>query len=247
MPDITDMVRRLVEAGCDQIVACAVMAEALSAGVDAQAERRRAADRARAQARRDHETANSAAVITISPQTSAESADVILPSPFPPKKVFPCNPFQKITPQSPTNQAGPRAYRLPSDALPSPEQIADALRIGMIRTEIDSEWPQMRDWSADAKNGACRDWRARWRRWCRTFVQDRGRARGPPKVVRMTAFQQGRQNTRDILNDLGNFAEGSSSGSERHLGLLPGDSGERSSEVRSGLGEDTDELSAGRR
>lgn len=58
---------------------------------------------------------------------------------------------------------------------------------------------------------------------------------GPPGRP-LTEFQASKLQTKDILNDLENFATGSSSGGQENPRLLPGHSGERSSAVRGGFG-----------
>jgi len=88
---IADLVARLIAAGTPPDVAATVVAEAFAAGVvataspvDAAAERRRAADRDRKRAVRGN------------PQTSADNADRVSPSPppssFPPPSPPPTNP-----------------------------------------------------------------------------------------------------------------------------------------------------------
>lgn len=51
----------------------------------------------------------------------------------------------------------------------------------------------------------------------------------------LTAFQQSRQQTRDILDDLDNFSGRSGPGGKADFGLLPGNSGQRSEEFRGGI------------
>lgn len=56
---------------------------------------------------------------------------------------------------------------------------------------------------------------------------------GPPGKP-LTAFQQRRQETQGILDELDDFATGRSSSGKTHSGVLPGHSGERPKELRSG-------------
>lgn len=60
--------------------------------------------------------------------------------------------------------------------------------------------------------------------------------RDGPGAKPLTAFQQSRQQTRDILDDLDNFAGRSGQGGEADIGVLPGNSGQRSEELRGGPG-----------
>jgi hypothetical protein len=60
----------------------------------------------------------------------------------------------------------------------------------------------------------------------------------------LTAFQQSRKNTQDILDDLGNYAAGSGGGGEAHSGLLLGDPGQRSESLCCGSGADAIDLPA---
>jgi hypothetical protein len=71
------------------------------------------------------------------------------------------------------DQQRKRAARLPSDAVPSDRNTADATAMGMTIPEIENQWRRMRDWSASAPRGACLDWDARWRNWCETFLGGR--------------------------------------------------------------------------
>jgi hypothetical protein len=66
---------------------------------------------------------------------------------------------------------------------------------------------------------------------------------GPPR--QLTEFQRGRNETKDILNDLENFATGSSGRGQENPRLLSGNSGERSEGLRGGTGGDIIDLPAG--
>lgn len=67
---------------------------------------------------------------------------------------------------------------------------------------------------------------------------------GPP-VRATTVYQQNRQEAQEILNDLANFAAGSSNSGQANPRLLPGDSSERPEGLRSGLGANVIDLPAG--
>ena len=62
------------------------------------------------------------------------------------------------------------------------------------------------------------------------------RAGAGPPVRAMTVAQRNRQETREILDELDDFARRSRGGGEADFGLLPGYSGERPETVRGGVG-----------
>lgn len=68
--------------------------------------------------------------------------------------------------------------------------------------------------------------------------------RGPPPGKPLTEFQRGRNETKDILNDLENFSTGGGFSSEANPRLLPRDSGERSEGFRGGVSADVIDFSA---
>jgi hypothetical protein len=70
-----------------------------------------------------------------------------------------------------------------------------------------------------------------------------GVIRGPP-VRPLTEFQRSRNETRDILDDLDNYANGGSGGGQEDTRVLSGDPGERSKTVRGGPGADALDLPA---
>lgn len=73
-----------------------------------------------------------------------------------------------------------RATRLPADAVPSQQNIDDALAAGVPRTEIMGQWERMRDWSQSSPKGACLNWDSRWRNWVKDFRPRASSGRGPP-------------------------------------------------------------------
>lgn len=80
-----------------------------------------------------------------------------------------------------------------------------------------------------------------------SWIAARLKSTGPPTGKPLTAFQQSRQQTQDILDDLDNFARNGSSGSQANPRLLPGNPGERSEGIRGGAGANLVDLSAGSR
>jgi hypothetical protein len=77
------------------------------------------------------------------------------------------------------------------------------------------------------------------------WIAARLKATGPPQVRATTVYQQNRQEAQEIINELGNFAAGSGNSSQADTRLLPGNSGERSEELRSGTGANVIDLPAG--
>lgn len=82
-------------------------------------------------------------------------------------------------------------------------------------------------------------------RWADAAAECFSAAAGAPRDAGkpLTEFQRGRNETKDILDDLGNFAAGGSS-STSDPGFLSGDPGERPERIRSGSGADIVALSA---
>lgn len=74
-----------------------------------------------------------------------------------------------------------RAVRLPANWKLPEGWGKDAIDAGLPANLIDLEAARMRDWSLSNRNGACKDWRARWRNWCREAVDRLGKGQGPPK------------------------------------------------------------------
>jgi uncharacterized protein YdaU (DUF1376 family) len=80
-----------------------------------------------------------------------------------------------------------RAERLPADWKLPDGWGQDAIDVGLPADLIDLEAAKMRDWSLASPKGACKDWRARWRNWCREASSRQPRAgpgsRKPPRLA----------------------------------------------------------------
>ncbi len=74
------------------------------------------------------------------------------------------------------------------------------------------------------------------------WISARLKATGPPGKS-LTEFQRGRNETKDILNDLENFATGSSGSGQADTRLLPGNPGKRPEGLRGGASADVIDLS----
>jgi hypothetical protein len=74
-----------------------------------------------------------------------------------------------------------RAQRLSADWTLPDGWGKDAIDAGLPADLIDLEAAKMRDWSLSAPNGASKDWRARWRNWCREAANRLPRARAGPQ------------------------------------------------------------------
>lgn len=124
--------------------------------VDVQAERRRAADRARKAAKREE-----------IPQTSAESAE----SDPQQEKVSHTLPKEKIYIST---RAKPKT-ELPADWQPNAKTWALADSLGFQTFEAQDQLERMRDWAKNADGGKGRksDWDAAFRNWLKRAADDR--------------------------------------------------------------------------
>jgi hypothetical protein len=75
-----------------------------------------------------------------------------------------------------------RATRLSPEWTLPVEWRADAREAGIPEARIDAVALDLRDWSLSSPNGAKRDWRATWRRWCRRVADEEAKA-GPKPVA----------------------------------------------------------------
>jgi hypothetical protein len=169
-----------------QALECVVMEPA----ADAQAERRRAADRDR---KRDARLRNSA--------ESAESADT--PSPLvPPLEVSP-RPLSKTPPIIPPTSTGlgagaSRGSRLPETFLPSLETLDTGRKRGLTDADLTDELEKFRDW-ANAATGQVsikRDWQAAFRNWIKRAADEKRR-----KPQARTSHGQDMRDAFDAVDD----------------------------------------------
>jgi hypothetical protein len=137
-----------------------------------------------------------------------------------------------------------RGTRIPPDFAIDDDDRAFAVALGIPPDKVEAETPQFIDYwsSVPGAKGVKLDWKATWRNRMRDLKKYQptnriGHAR------QLTEFQRGRNETKDILNDLDNFAAGGSGSRQENPRLLPGNSGERSQGIRSGIGGDVIDLS----
>ena len=170
MSVIATAVKHLIAAGVtgDALVtAIADMESAMRAPqievVDVQAERRRAADRARKAAKRDEALDNSAEI----PRKSAESAE----SETQKEKVSHTLPKEKIYIST---RAKPKT-ELPVGWQPNAKTWALADSLGFQTFEAQDQLERMRDWAKNADGGKGRksDWDAAFRNWLKRAADDR--------------------------------------------------------------------------
>lgn len=171
MDDIARIIAELVRAGTDpELVGRVAATFANVRGIDEQAERRRAADRAR-----------KAACKSGIPQNSAESAELVSPlvPPFPPAPPIP--PIIPPSIQKPT-RAKP-ATALPDDWEPDAKTWALADELGFTSQEAWDQLERMRDWAKNADGGKGRksDWNAAFRNWLKRTADER---RSKPQATR---------------------------------------------------------------
>lgn len=162
---IANLIADLVRAGVDpELIGRVADAIARTPAIDAQAERRRAADRERKRAKRDLSSADSA--------DAAEITDTKEIPPTPPKE----NTTNNISTN--TREAGKgRGSRLPADFEPAPEILALGRERGLTDFEILDQLERFRDWAnaATGQAGVKRDWQAAFRNWIKRAADDKQR------------------------------------------------------------------------
>lgn len=140
--------------------------------VDEQAERRRAADRARKAAKRE----------AYIPQNSADSAEKK-------EKVFQTFPKER---KNITTRAKPLKTDLADDFQPNAKTWAVADECGFTEREVFAEIEKMRDWAknADGSKGRKTDWDAALRNWLKRAANDRRQPRpqASSKFTRADSF-----------------------------------------------------------
>lgn len=145
--------------------------------------------------------------------------------------------------ESKSERKNTRGTRIPPEFSIDDGDRAFAVSLGIPPEMIEAETPQFIDyWSGiPGQRGVKLNWKGTWRNRMRDVAK-----KLPTKVSSMrplTEFQRGRNETRDILNDLDNFAK-SGDGGQADTRLLPGDSGQRSERLRGGSGGDVIDLPA---
>lgn len=244
-----DVIDAMVASGCTPEQIAAVVKASLakrSSGAE-----RQAAYRARLKANKgDGVFADDAAVTKVTNVTSpnvthdnvTNTDDVVSLSPVP--LLSPHTPLITPLPPNPSQKQTARGTRLPDDWQLTGPDLAYALSKGLTEAETGllgerfSSWA----WSASGPNAVKRNWHQAFQGW----VQREGpviiRNRGGPTAKPLTAFQQRRSETQDILNGLDSFAAGSGISSEKDTRLLGHDPGQRSATVRDGSRENADDF-----
>jgi hypothetical protein len=114
-----------------------------------------------------------------------------------------------------------RGTRIPPDFSIDDDDRKFAATLGIPPETAEAETPQFIDYwsSVPGAKGLKLNWKATWRNRMRDFVKYRG---GIAIGARpLTEFQRGRNETKDILNDLDNFANRGSGGGQEILGYYP--------------------------
>jgi hypothetical protein len=140
-----------------------------------------------------------------------------------------------------------RGTRIQPDFAIDDDDRKFAASLGIPPDIVEAETPQFIDyWSSiPGAKGVKLNWKATWRNRMRDVKKYLPTNVRSISARPMSEFQRGRMETKDILNDLDNFAAGSGRSSQKNHGLLAGDSGERSASVRGGPGADVIDLPAG--
>lgn len=157
----------------------------------------------------------------------------------------PHTPLITPLPPNPSQKQNSRGTRLPDDWQLTGPDLAYALSKGLTEREAGelgerfSAWA----WSASGPNAVKKNWHQAYRGWVQREAAAIIKARAGPSAKPLTAFQQRRSETQDILNGLDNFARSGGLSSEKDTRLLGYDPGQRSTAVRDGPCEDADDFS----
>lgn len=167
MNAVAELIADLVRAGVEPSLVGRVAA--IISGIrniDEQAERRRAADRAR-----------KAACKSGIPQNSAESAELVSPL------VPPLSPAPLSPPIIPPSSKNTKAHALPDDWEPNAKTWTLADELGFTAQEAWDQLERMRDWARNAGGGKGRksDWDAAFRNWLKRAADER---RSKPQAPR---------------------------------------------------------------
>lgn len=176
--------------------------------------------------------------------TDGSSLSPVPPSfpPYPPNNPLTPKPFQK-------NNS--RGTRLPDDWQLTGPDLAYALSKGLTEAETGDLAERFKSWalSASGPNAVKRNWHQAFQGWVQREGPKIIAARAGPRAFTakpLTAYQQKQQETKDILDDLDNFARNGSSSREANTRLLRDDTGERSEGIRGRPGADAFDFSAER-
>lgn len=210
-----EVIDALVASGCSpEQIAAVVKADLIAENSVIEAKREK--DRKRKKAARDAaklaalaECPEMSTDILGNPRNAEESADGA--------ETVSLSPIQK------PNSA--RGCRLPEDWTLTGPDLAFALSKGHSEADIAEIFEKFTNywWSATGAKATKRDWHKAWKVW---VLNTRPRSRaGPLSAKPLTEHQRKQQETKDILNDLANFAAGSGGSSEPNPGILRHDTG----------------------
>jgi hypothetical protein len=236
----------MLAAGCtaEQIVA-AVKADrgARSSGSVRQAEyRKRLKEKKDAERNAGDVTLRNSDVTSVTDRNETETVSLspvpLLP-PTPPNNPLTPNPIQK-----PNNTRG---SRLPEDWTLTGPDLAFALSKGFSEAQTAEIFEKFTNywWSATGSKATKRDWHKAWKVW---VLNTRPQSRAGPQTFAkpLTEHQRKQHETREILDDLANFAAGRGGGGDQNPRLLRHDTGGGPESLRGGIGGDADDLSAQR-
>ena len=245
----------LVSSGCSpEQIAAVVKASMIAENTALEAKREKDRNRKRAARLAGKEAADGGSTVKCpalsddvhgNPRTAKESTDItetvslspvpLLP-PTPPNNPLTPNPIQK-----PNNTRG---FRLPEDWTLTGPDLAFALSKGHGEPQIAEMFEKFTNywWSAAGAKATKRDWHKAWKVWVlNTRPQSRA---GPPTFAKpLTEHQRKQHETKEILDDLANFAAGRGGGSDQNPRLLRHNPGSGPESLRSGIGGDVDDLS----
>jgi hypothetical protein len=159
--------------------------------------------------------------------TDGDKRDTVSLSPVPPSSP-PYPPNNPLTPK-PIQKNNSRGTRLPDDWQLTGPDLAYGLSKGLTEAEVGELGERMKSWalSASGSNTVKRNWHQAFQGWVQREGPKIIAARAGPRsgfAKPLSPFQQGRQETKDILDELDYFARNGSSGGEAHPRLLPGNS-----------------------
>jgi hypothetical protein len=137
-----------------------------------------------------------------------------------------------------------RGTRIPPEFAIDDDDRKFAAALGIPPETVEAETPAFIDyWSGvSGSKGIKLSWKGTWRNRMRDIKKYMPTSRGNVRVT--SEFQRSRNETKDILNDLDNFAAGRSGGSQANPRLLSGDTGQRPEGIRGGVGGDVIDLPA---
>lgn len=143
-------------------------------------------------------------------------------------------------------KASKRGHRLPANWTMNGPDLAYALGKGLTERDAGELFERFCSWawSASGPNAVKVNWHQAWQGWVQREAGKIIAARASPTGRPLSPYEQRRQETKDILNDLDNFAKGSSIGGQGSSGFLRRDTGERPEEIRGGFGGALLDLSA---